>query len=117
MHLGSSSDGKESNRKKNLFFELFIFFSKFFVEKEAGGSPPSSPGLVLLENVSKIHGIRRKLLYLRAQEELGLHLGHVSTCFEPYKSIEEEIKSILELWSRFLTQLLFFSSYETKPSI
>ena len=80
--------------KKKLFFELFIFFSNFLVEKEAGGSPPSSPGLVLLENVSKIHGLRRKLLYLRAQEELGLHLGHVSMYCEPYKSFGAEIKLI-----------------------
>ena len=49
------------------------------------------------------------MLYLGAQEELEGHLGHVSSYFEPYKSIRVEIKSIGDLWSRFLSQLLFFA--------
>ena len=43
---------------------------------------------------TKIEGVERKMVYLGAQMELGAHLGHVSTYFEPYKLIGIEIKCI-----------------------
>ena len=42
-------------------------------------------------------GSEKKMLYLGPQKELEAHFGHVTSYFEPYKSIRVEIKSIGEL--------------------